>query len=134
MVASMSVAPSTVTLIDDDPSVRRALGRVMESAGLPYQVFASAEDCLSGIPVEEIGCVVADMTMMGMNGLEFKRRLNLSRPDIPFIILTAHDTEEMRVSARKAGAAAFFLKPVDIEALLDAIQWTMGASKLEQPA
>ena len=69
------------------------------------------------------GCIVADMTMPGMSGLELKPLLDAAGISYPLILLTAHDNEEIRSAARSAGAAAYFRKPVDTQALLDAIRW-----------
>ena len=115
---------STIYLIDDDAGVRRALGRVMNLARLDWEAYESAEAFLASAKPSELGCIVADMTLTGMSGLDLKAELDARGIHLPFILLTAHDTEETRSAARVAGAAAYFRKPVDIEALLDAIQWS----------
>jgi FixJ family two-component response regulator len=114
----------TIYLIDDDASVRRALGRVMSLTRLEWEAYASAEAFLESARPAELGCIVADMTLTGMSGLDLKAELDARGIHLPFILLTAHDTEETRNAARSAGAAAYFRKPVDIEALLDAIRWS----------
>lgn len=114
----------TIYLIDDDASVRRALGRVMNLSRLDWQAFDSAEAFLASGKPAELGCIVADLSLTGMSGLDLKSELDARGVHLPFILLTAHDTEETRNAARVAGAAAYFRKPVDIEALLDAIQWS----------
>lgn len=119
----VSTAP-TVYLIDDDASVRRALGRVMHLARLDWEAFDSAESFLANAKLSPFGCIVADITLTGISGLELKPLLDARGVQLPFILLTAHDTEETRSAARNAGAAAYFRKPVDIEALLDSIQWS----------
>ncbi len=122
----MPAATPTIFLIDDDNSVRRALIRVMESAGLDTLSFATAEDFLahfntgSDMPP---GCVVTDMTLPGMSGLELKLHLNAARKPIPVILLTANDTADTRAAAHEAGAVGYFRKPVDTQALLDVIRW-----------
>ena len=120
----MSPGHLTIYLIDDDASVRRALGRVMCLARLEWEAYESAEAFLASARPAEFGCIVADMTLTGMSGLDLKAELDARGIYLPFILLTAHDTEETRNAARLAGAAAYFRKPVDIEALLDAIQWS----------
>ena len=115
----------TIFVIDDDASIRRALGRVMSSAGLTSESFETAEQFLTTADLEKSGCIVADMTLLGMSGLDLKNHLNATHHPIPVIYLTAHDTTEMRAAARDAGAAAFFRKPVDTQALLDAIDWAL---------
>jgi FixJ family two-component response regulator len=124
----MPIERPTIFLIDDDASVRRALGRVMTSVGLESRSFASVEDFLAGVTLETRGCVVADMTLPGMGGLELKQALNAAHSTLPVILLSGHESEEMRASAHEAGAAGFFRKPVDTQALLDAIQWTLNPS------
>jgi FixJ family two-component response regulator len=123
-----TVFSPTVAIIDDDASLRRALGRVMDLAGLSYREFASAESFLETDGSETIHCLIADMTMCGISGLELKQHLNLSRPGLPMIILTAQDGVELRDAAREAGVSALFRKPVDIQALLDAILWAVGGT------
>jgi len=123
----MPSAPATIFIVDDDASVRRALGRVMTSAGLASRAFASVEEFLAEAGVHAAGCIVADMTLPGLSGLDLKNRLNAAHSDVPVIFLTAHDTEEMRRAARDAGATGFFRKPVDSQALLDAIRWTSSS-------
>jgi len=120
----MSPDHLTIYLLDDDASVRRALGRVMCLARLDWEAYDSAEAFLASAKPAELGCIVADMTLTGMSGLDLKAALDERGIHLPFILLTAHDTEETRNAARSAGAAAYFRKPVDIEALLDAIQWS----------
>ena len=120
----MSPGHLTIYLIDDDASVRRALGRVMCLARLEWEAYESAEAFLASARPAEFGCIVADMTLTGMSGLDLKAELDARGIYLPFILLTAHDTEETRNAARSAGAAAYFRKPVDIEALLAAIQWS----------
>jgi FixJ family two-component response regulator len=122
----------TVFIIDDDASVRRALGRVMTSAGFDSKVFASVDEFLAGTSLRGTGCIVADMTMFGMSSLDLKQLLKKAGSDLPVIFVTAQDTEEVRIAARDAGAAGFFRKPVDTQALLDAIQWTFDNPRTTQ--
>ena len=121
---------STIFIIDDDASVRRALCRVMTSAGLECESFDSAEEFLAKAHCGMAGCIVADMTMPGMSGLELMPVLDATGIQLPLIVLTAHDSEEMRAAARSAGAAAYFRKPVDTQALLDAIRWAFNPPPL----
>lgn len=123
----MPAATPTIFLIDDDNSVRRALIRVMESSGFDTCSFATAEGFLSHFNDGGCcnGCVVTDMTLPGMNGLELKLHLNALQQTIPLILLTANDTAETRAAAHEAGAAGYFRKPVDTQALLDAVWWAI---------
>lgn len=127
------MSPSTIFIIDDDTSVRRALGRVMSQAGFAWEAYDSAETFLSAAKPGDGDCIVADMTMPGMSGLDLKTLLESTRIHLPLILLTAQDTEETRAAARHAGAAAFFRKPVDIHALLDSIQWALQGATPSDP-
>ncbi len=124
LLPAMSPERAIIHLIDDDDGVRRALGRVMTQAGLAWKAHDSAEAFLAEAGPADAGCIVADLMMPGMSGLELKRRLDSAGFRLPLILLSAHDTITARAAARSAGAAAYFRKPVDIEALLDAIQWS----------
>ncbi len=117
-----------IFLIDDDESVRRALGRVMTSAGFESRAFSTAENFLdAALPdSRHQSCVVTDMTLPGLSGLDLKLRLNTRLTGIPVIFLTANDTPEIRAAAHEAGAAGYFRKPVDTQALIDAIQWAFN--------
>jgi FixJ family two-component response regulator len=114
-----------IFVIDDDPSIRRALGRVLAQAGLTWDVYESADQFFDTADLNKSGCVLADMTMLGSSGLDLKGRLNATRHTHPLIFLTADDSDEIRAAARDAGAVGFFRKPVDTQALLDAIEWAL---------
>ena len=126
MAKQMPKRRSTIFLIDDDTSFRRALARVMTSAGLDYLAFGSADDFLAARPATRSGCIVANMTQPGLNGLDLIRALNDRPSGLPLIFLTAHDTTESRAATHEAGAAGYFRKPVDTQALLDAIHWALN--------
>lgn len=126
--AIMPSSRPTIYLIDEDASVRRALGRVMTSCGLLWRAYASVDEFLLETNIIGPGCIVADMNTPGMSGLELKHALNAANRTIPMIFLTAHDTNEMRKAAHESGAASFFRKPVDTQALIDAIQWALNAT------
>ncbi|MEO5715684.1 MAG: response regulator [Luteolibacter sp.] len=122
----MTTGRSIIYLVDDDTSVRRALGRVMTHGGLEWEAYDSAESFLADARPAGNGCIVADMTMPGLSGIDIKVLLDSARIRLPLILLTAHDTEETRAAARNAGASAYFRKPVDIQALLDAVRWALS--------
>jgi len=114
-----------VCIIDDDGSVRTALARLLLSAGFLARTFASARDfLLSGVTDRPV-CVVSDVVMAGMSGLELSRKLKADGVDAAFIFLTAHDTPEARRDAMESGGVAYYRKPVDDQALIDAIQWSI---------
>jgi len=113
-------------IIDDDASVRTALQRLLISAGLEARTYGSALEFLAAGPVPDGCCVIADIKMHGMTGIELHRRLRAARSRVAFIFVTAHDTAESRREAREAGAVAYFRKPVDDQALIDAIEWAFS--------
>jgi FixJ family two-component response regulator len=115
-----------VYLIDDDESVRRALQRLLRSAGFDVRAFASAGDFLESERSSERACIVLDIQMQGITGFDLQERLASRQIRIPTIAVSASDDSETRERARKLGAAAFFRKPVDGQALIDAIHWTMN--------
>ena len=122
----MTAKQATVYVIEDDASVRRALERLLRSAGLVVRTFASAAAFLqAGCPTENT-CVVADVCMHGMSGIQLQRELQRAGSPHHIIFVTAQDTEETRAEAIQAGGAALFVKPVDDQALLDAIHWTLS--------
>jgi FixJ family two-component response regulator len=112
----------TIFLIDDDVSVREGLSGLIESVGLPVQTFGSALEFLAAKPVEAEGCVVLDINMPGMNGLELQREMNVSGISLPVIFLTGHGDIPMTVHALKAGAVHFLTKPVREDELMAAIR------------
>lgn len=124
-VTRTAVRPA-VYIIDDDASVRTALERLLVSAGIRSRTFASARDFLKAAVPLEGACVITDVKMHGMTGLELHQNLRESGARVSFIFVTAYDTEEARREAREAGAIAYFRKPVDDQALIDAIQWAMS--------
>jgi FixJ family two-component response regulator len=114
-----------VAIVDDDESIRAALQGFMKEAGLPAQAFASAEEFLSSDGLSQVGCLVADIRMPGMSGLELQTRLNADRRRIPTVFITAHGDESMRMQALRAGAVEFLAKPFDEEVLLDCVRAAM---------
>jgi FixJ family two-component response regulator len=114
--------PRLVAIVDDDDSLRSALQGLMKEAGLPAVAFASAEEFLQSRKQEQIACLITDIRMPGMSGLELQARLNAERRRIPIIFITAHGEEDMRLRALRAGAVEFLAKPFDDEALLDSVR------------
>jgi FixJ family two-component response regulator len=112
----------TIFLIDDDVSVREGLTGLLESIGLPVRTLASPREFLALNPVEAEGCLVLDVEMPGMNGLDLQRRMNSSGIFLPVIFLTGHGDIPMTVEALKAGAVHFLTKPVREDALMNAIR------------
>jgi len=111
-----------VAIVDDDDLMRSALQGLLKSVGLPAQAFASAEEFLKSGQQHEVGCLVADIRMPGMSGLELQAQLNAERCRIPIIFITAHGDEKMRMQALRAGAVEFMAKPFDDGALLESVR------------
>jgi FixJ family two-component response regulator len=111
-----------VAIVDDDDLMRSALQGLLKSVGLPAQAFASAEEFLKSGQQHDVGCLVADIRMPGMSGLELQARLNADHCRIPTIFITAHGDEKMRMQALRAGAVEFMAKPFDDEALLESVR------------
>jgi FixJ family two-component response regulator len=114
--------PRLVAIVDDDDSVRSALQGLLKAVGLPAQAFASAEEFLNSGQQHQTGCLIADIRMPGMSGLELQAKLNSERCRIPTIFITAHGDAQMRMQALRAGAVEFLGKPFDDEALLESVR------------
>ena len=111
-----------VAVVEDDESYRGALQRLLKSAGLSVLAFASAEDFLNSGQQRETGCLIADIRMPGMSGLDLQARLNNEQCPIPPIFITAHGEEKMRLQAMRGGAVKFLAKPFDGAILLEAVR------------
>jgi FixJ family two-component response regulator len=109
-----------VAVVEDDESYRVALQRLLKSAGLSVLAFASAEDFLNSGQRQEIGCLIADIRMPGMSGLDLQARLNSEQCPVPTIFITAHGDEKMRMQAMRGGAVKFLAKPFDGAILIEA--------------
>jgi FixJ family two-component response regulator len=111
-----------VVIVDDDDSMRSAVQDLLEAIGLPSQGFASAEQFLQSGKQHETACLIADIRMPGMSGLELQANLNAQGCRIPIIFITAHGDENMRMRARREGAVEFLSKPFAEEVLLDSVR------------
>ena len=111
-----------VAIVDDDHSMRGALQGLLKSIGVPSQVFASAEEFLSSGLQHQTACLIADIRMPGMSGLELQAKLNDDHCSIPTIFITAHGDEKLRLQAMRGGAVKFLMKPFEGEALLEAVR------------
>jgi FixJ family two-component response regulator len=118
----MTDQSSIVFVIDDDPSVRRAIKRLVESVGLHVELFGSAAEFMNSGHPDIAGCLVLDIRLPGISGLDFQRQLAAADIRIPIIFITAHGDIPMTVRAMKAGAVEFLTKPFRDQDLLDAIQ------------
>src|SRR5437667_2846822 len=115
-----NVAP-VVFVVDDDPSVRRAIQRLVESVGLQVELFGSAQEFLRSERPDAPSCLVLDIRLPGISGLDLQRELLEANIHIPIIFITAHADIAMTVRAMKAGAVEFLTKPFRDQDLLDAI-------------
>ena len=125
----MPDAPSIVFVVDDDVSVRESLELLVRTAGWRPETFASAQDFLSRPPPTVPCCLVLDVTLPGLSGLELQRQL-VDRADMPIIFITGHGDVPMSVQAMKAGAVEFLTKPFKDDVLLDAIRGAIERSRV----
>jgi FixJ family two-component response regulator len=114
-------APALISIVDDDESVRDALWGFLRSVGFTVNVFASAEEFLNSDQLSKADCLILDVRMPGMSGIELHRQLVTGYCKIPVIFITAYEDEGMRTQALSGGAGAFLIKPFSEEALLNAI-------------
>jgi FixJ family two-component response regulator len=121
-----------VSIVDDDPSVRRSTRRLLRCSGLRAEAFATGEDFLRSECAADTSCLILDVRMPGIDGLELQRRLVAANWRIPIVFLTAWASEEEERQARKSGAVNFLRKPIAKNALLDAIQAVLESSTNNQ--
>jgi len=122
----MPETTAKVYVIDDDDSVRVAIQRLIRSAGYPVEVFASAQDFLDCEHRTDRSCIVLDVHLPVMNGLDLQRRLNSEGCITPIIFITAHDDAQTNAAALDGGAKYFLSKPIDDQELLRAIEVSIG--------
>jgi FixJ family two-component response regulator len=111
-----------IAIVDDDEAVRIALEGLLRSAGLTARAFESAEKFLESGQQSQTACLIADIRMPGMSGLELQAKLNAERCRIPIVFITAHGDTQMRMQALRAGAVEFLAKPFNDEALLQTVR------------
>ncbi len=118
----MQSKTKSVAIVDDDSSMRNALQGLLKSVGLLSRAFASAEEFLKSGEQYQTACLITDIRMPGISGLELQARLNAENCRIPTIFITAHGDAQMRMRALRAGAVEFLAKPFDDEALLETVR------------
>ena len=118
-----------IAIVDDDASVRKALKRLLRAANLDADAFASGREFLDSLAAQLPDCIVLDLHMPGMNGLDIQQHLARSGQRMPIVIITGHDEPLARAQCLSAGAAAYLRKPIDDEALLDAIHRAAGVAR-----
>ena len=116
-----------ISIVDDDESMREAIQSLLRSVGFRAKTFASGEQFLQSDQIENTACLILDVRMPGMSGLDLQRRLMATECRIPIVFVTAHGEEEARSRALQEGAVDFLLKPFSEEALLNAIQAALHA-------
>ena len=122
-----TVAESTrISIVDDDASMREAIKTLINSIGLSVDEFSSADDFLKSARSEVFDCLILDVRMPGLDGLELQRRLAAANIAIPIVFITAHYSEDQRRKAMDAGAIAFLRKPFTEQELLNAIDASLA--------
>ncbi len=106
--------PALVAILDDDELIRTALQGLLKAVGLPTQAFASAEEFLNFGQQHQIACLITDIRMPGISGLELQTKLNTEGCRIPIIFITGHGDERLRMQALRAGAVEFLAKPFGV--------------------
>jgi FixJ family two-component response regulator len=116
-----------IAVVDDDLSVRRALERLLRASGFDAEVFASGHEFFHFLEVQTPDCLILDLHMPAMNGLEVQRRLRQTGVRLPVVVITGHDEPQTKAQCLDAGAAAYLCKPLNDKALIAAIQGAMAA-------
>ena len=127
----MSITKPIVFIVDDDPWVRESLEALVQDEGWQPETFASAQEFLDRPRAFTPSCLVLDISLPGLNGLELQKRVAVERTDMPIIFITGHGDIPMSVGAMKAGAVEFLTKPFNDEVLLTAIRQALERSRLE---
>ena len=120
----------TVFIVDDDVSVREGLTELMQSLGLSVRAFASAQDFLAHLDKDAVGCLVLDVYMPGMTGLDLQREMKVKNVHLPIIFLTGHGDIPMTVHALKSGAVHFLTKPVRGQELMEVIGQALAVDRV----
>ena len=118
--------PPLISIVDDDESVREALWGLVRSVGFSVSTFASAEEFVNSDQLGNADCLILDVAMPGMSGIELQRQLVADHNAVPVIFITAHEDEGIRAQALRGGAEAVLIKPFSEEALLNAIHSALG--------
>lgn len=128
----MTQSETQVYVVEDDPSMRNALKNLLKSVGLHAKLFASAQEFLSAEKPDIVSCLILDVRLPGISGLDLQRELSRSNNHIPIIFITAHGDIPMSVRAMKAGAVEFLTKPFRDQDLLDAIQVALDRDRVRR--
>jgi FixJ family two-component response regulator len=126
MVMGVAMTSGLISVVDDDESIRRTTTFLIESFGFRAAAFESAENFLKSGQLHETSCLIVDVQMPGMNGLELQSELAAAGYDIPIVFVTAYDNKVSRQQAMQAGAVAFLAKPFGDEQLLQTVRLALG--------
>jgi len=121
-----NLTPHLIVGVDDDIRIRESLESLIESAGFTSLVFPSAEELLRSGKLSQASCLIADVRMATIDGIELQRQVRLDRPQLPVIFISGHHNDEIRRKALAGGAIAFMYKPFDPRDLLAAINQAMS--------
>jgi len=130
----MNLPGPVVFLVDDDPSVRKAIARLLRAAGLAVSTCASAQEYLEHRDPDVPGCLVLDLAMPGLSGLDLQQALAARGEAPPIIFLSGHADVPASVQAMKRGAIEFLTKPVDARALIDAVRNALEKDRIDRSA
>ncbi len=129
MIADVATVQPVVFIIDDDESVREALGSLFRSVGLKVELFGSAPDFLRSKLPDAPRCLVLDVRLPGLSGLDFQQQLARNHTQVPIVFMTGHGDIPMTVRAMKAGAVEFLTKPFRDQDMLDAVQTALSRDR-----
>ena len=118
-----------IGIVDDDESVRMAIRSLLRSLGFKVETFGSAEDLLRSARLDDIACLIVDLRLSGMSGVDLQRQLLAAKRELPMIVISAHDDPVAQRQALTAGALAFLRKPFSERALIDAIRSGLSHSE-----
>jgi len=121
-----------IAIVDDEELVRTSLQRLLKMAGYTIAAFTSAEEFLKSGLLQDVRCLIADIRMPGMSGVDLQSQLNAEDYQIPIIFITAHGDEKMRLRAMRDGAVAFLAKPFDNSVLLDRVRTCLNVTQDEE--
>jgi two-component system response regulator FixJ len=133
-MSTASAQKSTVYIVDDDQAIRHAMELLMRSVGLDYEIFHSGDDFLTDHTNDRAGCLVLDIRMPGLGGLELQEKLNTMGSTLPIIFITGHGDVPMAVEAMQKGAVDFIQKPFRDQELLDRIGEALKADQQRRSA
>ena len=115
-----------IHVIDDDPSFRKGLERLLRAHGLQVRAFGSAEEFEARTDPAEPGCIILDVNLGGISGIELRHRLSRSASAVPVVFVTASDSEAVRKAAIEAGCVAFLQKPIPAKVLMEIVSETLA--------